>query len=118
MSSTKMPATEQAKTPVEEKIDTTPVPVEVYTLTKKIKYEDDEITELRMNFDDLTGEDIEKVEREWLHNGGGAGVPETSKSYLMYVVARAAGVRIEIIRKMSMKDVSHVTILAQNFLIG
>lgn len=98
--------------------DTTPKGVEVIKLSREITYEDETLTELSMNFDALTGDDIEGIEREWIAGGGGSGVAELSKTYLMHVVARASGQRIEVIKKLPLKDVSKATVLAQNFLLA
>lgn len=100
-----------------EKIDTTPKTVETLKLSKPVKWEDEEIKELNMDFSRMTGDDLEAVEREWIMGGGG-GVAETSKSFLMHIVARAAGTRVEVVRKMAIRDVSKATLMAQNFLLN
>jgi hypothetical protein len=45
-------------------------------------------------------------------------LPEASKSYQMYVAARAAKVPVELIKKLSIKDASAITIKVQSFLLG
>lgn len=91
---------------------------EKFKLQKPITYEEKEITELDLDLDALTGRDLTNIEQEFVAGGNMAAVPETSKTYLMYVGARAAKVPVELVQSMSAKDVSRLTVQVQNFLIG
>lgn len=87
-------------------------------LSRPVKIGDKEVTEIVLNLDALTGDDIEQVELEMQAQGRMAAVPETSKVYLMHIAARAAGVAVEDIRALPIKDVSRITVTVQNFLLG
>lgn len=89
----------------------------IIKLSKPVEWEGERVEELNLNLDDLTGLDIEAAEREWVL-GGGAGMAETSKSYLLAVAARATGKRVEILRRLNAKDYSKITLLVQNFLLA
>jgi len=89
----------------------------IIKLTKPVEWEGERVEELNLNLDDLTGIDLEAAEREWVL-GGGAGMAETSKAYLLAVAARATGKRVEILRRLNAKDYSKITVLVQNFLLA
>lgn len=89
----------------------------IVKLTKPITFEDKEYTELNLNFDELTGDDLENAFAEFTASGNQAFVVELSKPYLAMVAAKAANVPALVIRKLSAKDYTKVTVLAQNFLL-
>lgn len=107
------------KTGQEPKIEPTPDPSKdnVIKLTKPVEWEGERVEELNLNLNDLTGIDLEAAEREWVL-GGGSGMAETSKTYLLAVAARATGKRVEVLRRLSAKDYSKITLLVQNFLLA
>lgn len=88
-----------------------------YTLSKKVEFEGKEFNELELNFDELTGEDLEAAAIEFTATGNSAPVVELSKPYLAIVVGKAAKVPTLLIRKLPAKDYSKVTVRAQNFLL-
>jgi hypothetical protein len=87
-----------------------------YTLTKKVKVADKEYSELTLDFDSLTGADMENI--SMLAGNGMANISEFSKTYLLHVVARAAGITINELRLFSMVDCTVLTLKAQGFLMG
>lgn len=89
----------------------------VYILSKPTSFDGKEVKELYLNFDSLTGEDLEEAAVEFQINGNSAPVIELSKPYLAIVVAKAAQVPTPLIRKLSAKDYSKLTVRAQNFLL-
>jgi hypothetical protein len=89
----------------------------VYTLSKPAILDGNELKELNLDFDSLTGEDLEEAAVEFQINGNSAPVIELSKPYLAIVVARAAKVPTQVIRKLPAKDYSKLTVRAQNFLL-
>lgn len=89
----------------------------IIKLSKPVEWEGERVEELNLNLNDLTGIDLEAAEREWVL-GGGAGMAETSKAYLLAVAARATGKRVEVLRRLNAKDYSKVTLLVQNFLLS
>lgn len=91
----------------------------IYKLRQSVNFEGREITELDLDFDRLTGEDILACERQYAATGGGSlFFVESQKAYQAIVAARAAGVPVELIHALSAKDFTRVTLRAQNFLIG
>jgi len=89
-----------------------------YTLSKKVKVGNEEYSELTLNFDTLTGADMEAVAALPGCNSGDMNVVEFSKTYLLNIVARASGVNINILRKFSIADCTALTMKAQAFLMG
>jgi len=93
-----------------------------FVLRKPIEFDGEQITELTLDFDDLSSEDILSAERQYEAAVGRsqqvAPVKEFSKHYLAFVVARAAKRPVELIYKLSANDFSKISLLAQNFLLG
>jgi hypothetical protein len=89
-----------------------------YTLSRKVKVGGDEYSELTLNFDNLTGEDMEAVAALPGCNSGDMNVNEFSKTYLLNIAARAAGININIMRKFPIADCTALTMKAQAFLMG
>lgn len=89
-----------------------------HKLSKPVVYDDKEFTEINLDLDSLTGEDLVNIETEMTASGLMVALPEASKSYQMYVAARAAKVPVELIKKLSIKDASAITIKVQSFLLG
>ncbi|MEK3749422.1 phage tail assembly protein [Paenibacillus sp. FSL E2-8871] len=92
---------------------------EVYTFAKPFTFEGQEIKELTLNFDDLSGEDIIACDRLYRaeQRGGISLAPEMDKAYQAYVVAKAAGVHVGLIRAAKAKDFTSLTLRARNFLL-
>jgi len=89
-----------------------------YKLQKKVKVGSKEYSELTLNFEALTGADMENIARLAEGERIGANISEFSKTYLMHVVARAAGITINELREFSMVDCTVLTLKAQGFLMG
>ena len=93
---------------------------QVYTLTRTFEFEGKTYEELTLDFDKLTGDDLLSCENELnatISEGTFIPMKEIDKRYLALVVAKAAGVPSELIRKLPAKDFSKVTVRAQNFLL-
>ncbi|SFA91536.1 Phage tail assembly chaperone protein, E, or 41 or 14 [Cohnella sp. OV330] len=93
---------------------------DLFVLSRPFVFEDKKITELRIDFDKLTGDDLIIAERRFLSELAPTEKPwgkEFSKSYLAFIVAAAASVPVELIRKLPAKDFTSVTLSAQNFLL-
>lgn len=93
--------------------------MEVIKLRQAKTFEGIEYKELNCDFDALTGEDIIKAQRElaMTNTQGSVVVTETDKAYLALIAARAANVPSDLIKKLSAKDFSEVTLKAQLFLL-
>lgn len=90
----------------------------IIPLSKPIEFEGKTYTELDINLENMTCDDIIKAERECLTSGIPMGVAETSKGFLMSLAARAAKVPIEMIYKLPLKDGTKITMEVQSFLLG
>lgn len=88
-------------------------------LSKPVKAGDTEVEELVLDFDRLTGKDIEIASRESLEVSG---QPPTAMvldvSFHAHVAARAAGVEAAVVRNLPAKDYVRVTTEAAGFLLS
>lgn len=93
--------------------------MEKFTLKKPIEFEEETYNELELDFDSLTGDDILAAEGQYLAENGSANgfMKETSKAYQVYVAARAAKVRPELIRALKAGDFTRLTVRTQSFLL-
>ena len=74
---------------------------------------------VELDFDNLTGDDIERAQ-EYLSVAKkplGHSVPELSKAYCAQVAALAAKQPVEFIRRLPAREYVRVTLEAQNFLL-
>ena len=90
--------------------------MEVVVLNKAFKYDGQEYTEISMDLESLTGNDMINAAKESKAIGDTSTVPELSKTYLAVVAAKAAHVPVDMIIALPAKDFSKVTMEAQNFL--
>lgn len=89
----------------------------VYKLKKPFDFEGQFYTELTLDLDSLTGQDIEDVFNE-LPSEARVGVIETNKGFLAAIAAKSAGVHKDFFRYCSAKDYSFITLTVTNFLLG
>lgn len=96
--------------------------METYVLKKPITTANGEnITVIEMNLEDLSAIDLERCEKEaraFLGKNKHMAVPETNKTYLACVAAKASGLMLGDIRSLGGKDYTQVTLVVQNFLLG
>ncbi|MFH5187109.1 phage tail assembly protein [Paenibacillus sp. TAB 01] len=92
----------------------------VFKLSRSLVFEGDTVTELDLDLESLTSDDLLAAERQLtIHNKGNpTPVLEISKLYLAMVAARAAKVPFELIKSLPARDFSKITIRVQNFLLG
>lgn len=92
---------------------------EVYTFARPFKFEEQTVTEITINFDDLTGNDILAVNRQYKaeSKNSTSWAPEMDKEYQAYIVAKAAGVHVGLVKTAPAKDFTRLTLRAQNFLL-
>lgn len=90
------------------------------TLKHPVKVGEREISELDLKLEELSGVDIEFCTREVISDNGGLH-PATlalDSTFHAHVAARASGVGIEIIRKLSARDYLMVTTQVMRFLVN
>ncbi|MEK8216435.1 phage tail assembly protein [Paenibacillus sp. FSL L8-0463] len=94
---------------------------EVYTFARPVTFEGNTVETLTIDFDKLTGVDILACDRQYqaeaARHGGTELVKETNKAYQAYIVAKAAGVHVGLIRALPAKDFTKLTLRAQSFLL-
>lgn len=73
---------------------------------------------INIDFYSLTGDDIANAEFEMISGGNiVAGPAEFNKTYLMHISARAVKLSFETFKQLSIKDISAITMMTQNFLM-
>ena len=91
---------------------------EVIKLRKPVKWEDKELSEIVLDLDGLTGDDLAAAETEMAASGIVPVFVDVSKRYHMHVAAKAAGVSVELLGKLKAPDATKVCMAVQNFLMG
>lgn len=88
------------------------------TLNTPILHNGEEVSELNLDLDGLTGDALIQAETEHaMVHGNLTNVPELSKSYLIHVAAKAAKMPVDDLKQLKAKDFSKVTMEVQNFLL-
>ncbi|WP_342557346.1 phage tail assembly protein [Lysinibacillus sp. FSL P4-0201] len=90
-------------------------------LKRPIVFEDETISQINLDFESLTGEDIEKAEAQFNAENPQNSmimVKEMSKPFLAIVASKAAKVNVALIRKLSAPDYAKVTTRCSLFLLG
>ena len=93
----------------------------VIILSRPVNFDGDEIKEINLDFEKLTGEDIERAEMQYNAENPQNSltmVKEMSKGFAAIVAAKAAGVNVGVIRKLSAPDYAKVTMRTALFLMG
>ena len=85
-------------------------------LRKALKHKGQELFELDVPLDDLTGADLIEVEQQFFRSGKVSIVLESSKAYLIRVASRAAHIPVEVLEGLSARDFTYVTGQVQVFL--
>lgn len=90
----------------------------VYKLVRPITFDGEEVKELVLDFDELTGRDLLTCARQaqTMEPNEVALVRALSLPYQVVVAAKAAGVPAELINSLKAKDFTQVTQRAQTFL--
>lgn len=93
--------------------------VQVYKFAKPVTVCGKTFTELTLDFESLTGADMEAIESAIVAEG--LPIPqvrEFSKIYQMHVTAKAAKININELRAFPINHVTKLTMLAQGFLMS
>lgn len=90
--------------------------METVKLQNEYEFEGKKYTEINMDFDRLTGVDFIDIEQEMNDMGEYALTPETSPNFCVRLAAKAAGVNVEVIKHLPIKDFNRVKNAARNFL--
>jgi hypothetical protein len=87
-------------------------------LQKVLKHKGQELTELDIPLEALTGADLIEVEQQLSQSGKITLLPDYAKVYLIRVAARAARIPAEVLEGLSARDFTVVTSRVQSFLMG
>ena len=86
-------------------------------LKKAIMHKGQELSELDVDLDRLTGNDLIDVEEQAMRTGNNAfSATDFSRVYLIAVAARAARIPVEVLRMMNAHDFNKVVTEVRNFL--
>lgn len=85
------------------------------TLAKSIETTNGIVTEVNLDFDSLTGQDIIDAEKEFTSKGGTALMKENSKMYQAVIAAKVSGIIYDDLLLCTAKDFSNITLQVQNF---
>ena len=80
-----------------------------------------ELTEITLDFEEIGAQALERCEKEartFLGKKANMSVPETNKTYLACIAARASGLTLAEIRSLWGPDYTQVCLLVQDFLLG
>ena len=86
-------------------------------LSKPLGWEGDARSDLDLDLENLTGQDVTRAEREAKALGDTEMVREFSKTYLACVASRACKLPADAILALSARDFTMVTLTVQNFLL-
>lgn len=90
-------------------------------LSKPIQFEGKEYTELVLDLDSITGNDIEQAENQFVAQNpqiaAQTALKELSKGFQAILAAKSAKVPVELIKSLPAKDYSKVTTKVQVFLL-
>lgn len=84
-------------------------------LSKAITTTNGEVSEIKLDFDSLSGQDIINAEKEFTARGGAGIMKENSKMYQAIIAAKLSGVIYDDLLLCSAKDFSEITLQVQNF---
>ena len=89
-----------------------------YELKRPVTIGGTEYKKITLNLNSLTGDDIASSEIEMTSVGQIIGGPaELNKTYLMHISARAAKIPYDVLKQFSIKDLSAINNITQNFLM-
>lgn len=88
------------------------------TLKKAIIFRGEEVKELDLNLEELTGNDLIEAEKQVMATDNVPMVTDFNKSYLIAVAGRALKIPAETLRAMNAKDFSKIVSEVQRFLLG
>jgi hypothetical protein len=87
-------------------------------LKKALSHKGEELLELDIPLENLTGTDLIEVEQQLARSGKIALMADFSKVYLIRVAGRAAKIPAEVLENLSARDFTVVTNRVQGFLMG
>ena len=89
----------------------------VLKLKKSIKIDGKEVSEIKYDLDELTGNDIERANNELTKKGIMVQLAETDQRYHAMLFSIAAGIMYEDMSRLSAKDYHRATTAVRNFFL-
>lgn len=90
----------------------------VIKLTQKLKVGDKEIEEINLDLDGLSGNDTLNAERMARAQGDMTPQMMFSQTYQLCLAAKASGITVNNLKKLSLKDVNKVYMAVNSFLFA
>ncbi|MGN7360019.1 phage tail assembly protein [Paenibacillus sp. SAF-054] len=94
----------------------------VVKLSRPFTWEEKEYTELLLDFEKLSGDEIMSLEADFLELNAGKNflisLKKEHPTYQAVLAAKAMGVHFNFLKKLPAKDFNKVTVAARNFLSG
>ena len=87
-------------------------------LKKAINFHGEELKELELNLEELTGNDLIEAEKNVMTSDNIPMVTDFNKAYLIAVASRALKIPAEELRNINAKDFSSIISEVQRFLLG
>ncbi|MBR0316522.1 MAG: phage tail assembly protein [Synergistaceae bacterium] len=87
-------------------------------LKKAINFHGEELKELDLNLDNLTGNDLIEAEKQVMMNDNIPMITDFNKSYLIAIAGRVLNIPAETLRTINAKDFSSITSEVQRFLLN
>ncbi|MBR2209025.1 MAG: phage tail assembly protein [Synergistaceae bacterium] len=87
-------------------------------LKKAISFHGEEIKELELNLDDLTGNDLIQAEKQAMTDESLPMVTDFTRAYQITIAAQALKMPVEILRTLPAKDFSRIANEVQRFLLN
>lgn len=90
----------------------------VHKFAQPFEYAGKKYEQMNFYFENLTGSDMDAIETEMAMQSKVAYAPEVSTTYQAMLAARAAGVSVDAIMALPVKDYRAITMQARNFLLA
>lgn len=90
----------------------------ILKLKKPVMIDGEEKTEIKYDFDDLTGDDIQQATKELSKAGIMVTTIELDNNYHAAIFAKASGLMFEDMRRFSAKDYAKATTLVRDFFLA
>ena len=87
-------------------------------LKKAINFRGEDVKEVELNFDELTGNDLIEAEKQVMTNDNIPMVTDFNKAYLVAVASRLLKIPTPELRNINAKDFAAITSEVQRFLLG
>lgn len=85
---------------------------------KPFNFEGQEYSEIDLDLESLSGEDMRAVKQLWIGEGNFAAIPAADPEFCVYTAARASKKPIEFFRALPAREYMKIAQKVSNFLLG